>query len=152
MAYQAEREEDERINRRAEDKKQRKLARIARYEEIERSLMEAEDFLSAQFRMDKWEAIREAHERDEMYNEELDQTEVDRFWGFDLYEEKKKAELDRLRQFYVNRVKQTNEKLAYAKVVNKYAIEADNILARDENALLDELARINVMKQKKQYV
>ncbi len=152
MVYQQEREEDERITRRAEERRQRREERIARYEAIERGFMEAEDFLAAQCRIDDWERAREATERENMYNEEMDQREVDRFWGLDLFEANKRAELERLRQFYVERVKKTNEKLMFAKVVNEFSVEADHVLCHDEKALLEELARVNLQKRKSRYV
>lgn len=45
-----------------------------------------------------WQCLHEQAEREDMFNEEMDQTEFDRFWGFDLFERIQNEEEARLRK------------------------------------------------------
>lgn len=47
-----------------------------------------------------WQCLHEEAEREGMFNEELDQTEFDRFWGLDLYQRIQNEEESRLRKVW----------------------------------------------------
>ncbi len=86
------------------DRTERRRVRFEKYLECERDNMVYEDSRSYELRRYEFEVIQEYIEREEMYNEEKDQTEVDRFWGLDLYQRKLHEEEERLRKIYIAKV------------------------------------------------
>ena len=70
-----------------------------------------------QFRDYEWQVLHEQSEREDMYNEELDQTEFDRFWGLDLFIQIQNKEEMRLRKMYAERVTYLNSMMAQTRAV-----------------------------------
>lgn len=109
--------EADRIAQRAAERERRRALRFARYLEEERVFMAEEDRRSGLVRFLLYESVREERERARMFEEECEQCELDRFWGFDYYENCMKQEELRLRQFYEDRVRLKNEQLVNMKCI-----------------------------------
>lgn len=121
-------EEETRLARRAADREDRRLVRISGYEQNERLLMEVEDEVSRKLRFLMFERGLEDREGELMYDEECEQTEVDRFWGFDLFDKQKQEQIQQLKKYYLNRVKVVNEMLARTENIRPFKLTAvDNI-------------------------
>jgi len=86
--------------------------------------MEYEDTRSFHYREYQAEQIREEKERENMYNEEQEQCEVDKFWGIELFEKNLLQEERRLREFYAQRVKTLNQELVKMKVVQNVSYDS----------------------------
>jgi len=86
--------------------------------------MEYEDTRSFHYREYQAELIREEKERENMYNEEQEQCEVDKFWGIELFEKNLLQEERRLREFYAQRVKTLNQELVKMKVVQNVSYDS----------------------------
>jgi len=122
-----EREEEDRVARRAAERAQRCALRIAGYEANERRLMEIEDDRSLMHRFYLWEPAQEDDARESMWDAELEQCELDRFWGFEVFEARKRAEEERLREFYRNRVREVNELLVMTEAIRPFKLEAGDV-------------------------
>lgn len=134
--------EQERLKKRAEDRVKRRELRFEQYLEAERDNMIFEDSRSykvnfslhfylhstpcilsfrcnkfTQFRDYEWQLLHEHSEREDMFNEEMEQTEFDRFWGFDLFEAMQNQEEERLRKMYEDRVIYFNKLMAHTRSV-----------------------------------
>ena len=101
---EAERLEELRLEQRAADRLIRRAARIAALEAAERKLMEPEDELSHQMRVDRNNAIIIAKEFEGMRRAESAQTRIDRFWGIPTHQAKLKYEQDVIDAAYRNEV------------------------------------------------
>lgn len=111
MKAMQEEEELRRQQQRIFDKQERRRLRFAAYLQEERWHMEVEDARSHALRAYLEEIQRENMERENMFNAECDQREMDRFWGVDYFEECLRIEEQRLRAFYQARVIQLNREL-----------------------------------------
>ncbi|RYH13211.1 hypothetical protein EON65_36220 [archaeon] len=112
--------ETDRLAKRAAEREVRKQERYAKYLEQERYMMQEEDKRSGEMRFHGFEKKREEFERIRMYDEEMEQCEVDRFWGIDYYENMMAQEEQRLRKFYEDRVKYKNEQLVIMKSITSF--------------------------------
>lgn len=112
LRHMAEEYEQNRILKRQYDREERRRLRFLGYLEKEREHMMFEDERSYRLRDYEFELIREQQEREDMFNEECDQCEVDRFWGIDAFEINVRNEERRLREFYEQRVYEANRRLA----------------------------------------
>lgn len=106
-----EEEEIRRQQQRMFEKQERRRLRWEEYLATERFHMENEDARSHAHRAYIEEIYRENEERENMYNMECDQREIDRFWGLDYYEEMLREEEKRLRAFYQARIIQLNREM-----------------------------------------
>lgn len=141
--------EEERIMKRRLEREERYRQRIASYEAKERLFMEVEDHYASEYRWKCWELEREMQEREDMFNEECEQCEVDRFFGFDLFEQRRREEIAKMRDFYRARVQTINEKLMMSKSTRNFTIRADSILVHNEAALVEEMARLQAKKKRR---
>jgi hypothetical protein len=127
----SEQAEADRLELRKLQKEERRAKRIAGYEAAETSVMMFEDQRSAQHRFFIWETARILEERENMFNEELDQTEVDNFWGFPTDARLKAEERDRQQYLYNCEVDNMRVKCVEAQIIRPYGWEADQKLYRD---------------------
>jgi exonuclease VII large subunit len=111
LRHMAEEYEQNRILKRQYDREERRRERFERYLTKEREHMLYEDERSYQLRDYHFEVAREQQEREDMFNEECDQCEIDRFWGIDMFEKNIREEEQRLRAFYEQRVYEANRRL-----------------------------------------
>jgi hypothetical protein len=65
----------------------------------------------------EWQLLHEQAEREDMFNEEMDQTELDRYWGIDFYVTMQNKEETRLRQVYQEKVDHLNAMMVTMKTV-----------------------------------
>ena len=83
---------------------------------------------------------------------ELEQTEVDRFWGLDLYIQRQYEEEYRLRQLYEDKVKELNNILVHTNAIQPYnhksikytpvgTLNEDIIYHNDENKRRDVIIK-----------
>lgn len=112
MELLAQQEERDRVERRLGDREQRRQAKFAQYLEAERAHMAAEDSRAYGVRLLAWETAQIEREREDMFNAQLEQTEVDRFWGLDLFERSLGAEEQRLKAAYERKVVALNQQMA----------------------------------------
>lgn len=101
-----------------------------------------------------WQCLHEQAEREDMYNEELDQTEFDRFWGLDLYERIQNEEETRLRKVYEDRVAYLNGLMVQTRAIQP-ASKAGRIYSfakvgslPEDNAFASEAQRRNAVIKK----
>ena len=111
LRHMAEEYEQNRILKRQHDREERRRQRFMIYLEKEREHMMFEDERSYKLRAYEFELMREQQEREDMFNEECDQCEVDRYWGIDAFEANIRNEERRLREFYEQRVYEANRRL-----------------------------------------
>lgn len=112
MQHVAAQEECDRVERRLNDRSERRARRFESFLDAERALMAFEDSRSYAARFLFWERAQALREREDMAGAEAEQREVgDGFWGLDLYERNFNAEERRLRQVYCDRVIEANRRL-----------------------------------------
>lgn len=111
--------EKNRLYERELAREERRHQRFLKYLEYERSIMEYEDIRSYELREYDYELAREQIERENMFNEELEQCEVDKFWGIDHYYKNISHEEDRLNEFYIQRLKEKNKQLVEMRCIKK---------------------------------
>jgi hypothetical protein len=114
--------EQERLLNRQLDREKRREQRYQQYLLKERQHMNYEDYRSYQLRDYSWQCEHEQNEREGMFNEELNQIEVDRFWGLDLFVRRQYEEEARLRQLYADKVEQLNSILVKTRAVKACAV------------------------------
>lgn len=114
-------EENERRRQleRLEAKERRRKEKYEKYLQYEKDCLEYEDYRSYQLREYCYELERELIERETMFNEELEQTEIDRFWGFDIYYQRMKVEENRLHDFYIQQIQEKNHQLSIMRCTKK---------------------------------
>ena len=115
LRHLAEEREQHRLQRRAFDKMERRRLRFEEYIENERRHFLFEDNRSYQLRHYRCECDRELREREDMFDEECAQREIDRFWGIDAFYQRMRDEERRLRMFYEQRVREANAPLMILK-------------------------------------
>ena len=125
------------MEKRKNDKLNRRQKKVELYFESERDIMISEDDRSYKLRHYNWECERIIRERENMFNEEREQTDVDRFWGLDLYELNLNNEEKRLRILYYQRVEELNKVLMKTKAIKNI----DFILSLDVKGLRNELIK-----------
>lgn len=142
--------EQERLLNRQLDREKRREQRYQQYLLKERQHMNYEDYRSYQLRDYSWQCEHEQNEREGMFNEELNQIEVDRFWGLDLFVRRQYEEEARLRQLYADKVEQLNSILvktravkacAVAKLTTVGTLPEDIAYSRDEDKRRDAVIR-----------
>jgi len=142
--------EQERLLNRQLDRERRREQRYLLYLLKEQQHMNYEDYRSYQLRDYRWQCEHEQNERENMFNEELNQTEVDRFWGLDLFIRRQYEEESRLRQLYSDKVFQLNSILvktravkacAVAKLTTVGTLPEDIAYRRDEEKRRDAVIR-----------
>lgn len=142
--------EQERLLNRQLDRENRREQRYLQYLLKERQHMNYEDYRSYQLRDYSWQCEHEQNEREGMFNEELNQTEVDRFWGLDLFVRRQYEEEARLRQLYAVKVEKLNSILvktravkacAVAKLTTVGTLPEDIAYSRDEDKRRDAVIR-----------
>lgn len=101
--------EMERLRIREQERLERREMRYKKYMECEREHLMYEDNRSYKLRDYNWQVVHEHKEQMDMLTAEMEQTEVDRFWGVDLYERKQNEEEERLRKAYERKVHQLNQ-------------------------------------------
>lgn len=124
LKRQLEIEEQARLDRRAADRDARKAMRIAGYEAAERALMASEDEFSLKLRFYMWERDVQGMEREQMWNEEMEQCAVDRFWGFEVMSNKAFLEAQRLKEFYDKRTQEMRELCARSNIIRPFKLDA----------------------------
>lgn len=107
----AEEYEKNRLFEREMAKEARRKLRFEQYLQYERGCMAEEDYRSYLYREYYHEQQREWSEREAMFNEELEQTEIDRFWGFDSFHHRFRREEDRLHDVYIQQLREKNHQL-----------------------------------------
>eukprot|EP01034_Spumella_vulgaris_P029800 gene29800-36906_t len=117
MEHQSEQEEHDRIERRQGERDLRRAAKFEQFIEHERECMLREDVRSYELRRHDWEVSQTHREREEMWNAEQEQCEVDRFWGLDQYERRMNDEERRLKRLYEAKVIDLNMKLSSMRAV-----------------------------------
>lgn len=115
--------EVDRIEKRHEDRENRRRLRIAGYEAAERDLMKYEDEQGWWSRYHANERIIYMRERENMFNEELEQTQIDSFWGINTHLMQQQAEIERKAKLYDMKVEEMRVKCIHARVVKPYAWE-----------------------------
>jgi hypothetical protein len=115
----AEEYEKNRLYERQLQREERRQQRFEEYLSYERNEMIYEDKRSFLLRELGYEQIREGIERENMFNEECDQCEIDHFWGIDTYYHRLNEEEKRLSHLYIQQVVKTNEQLSFMKLVKK---------------------------------
>ena len=142
--------EQERLLNRRLDREKRREQRYLEYLLKERQHMNYEDYRSYQLRDYNWQCEHEQNEREGMFNEELNQIEVDRFWGLDLFVRRQYEEEARLRQLYADKVEKLNSILvktravkacAVAKLTTVGTLPEDIAYSRDEDKRRDAVIR-----------
>lgn len=123
--------EADRIELRKLQREERRAKRIAGYETRERAEMSIEDKHSAQYRFFMWETARILEERENMWNEECDQTEVDNFWGFPTDARRQAEERDRLKKIYDDHVEVMRVKCVEAQLIRPTEWEVSNKVYKD---------------------
>lgn len=148
--YMAQLREVDRVERRKDDRLRRREARFQKYLEAECQHMMHEDWRSYQLRDYLWQCANEEREREGMFNAELDQTEVDSFWGLDIFERKKNEEELRLRKLYEIKVREMNTLLVRTSAINQFSapsltkigtLHEDQYLMHDEHRRRDAVIR-----------
>lgn len=119
MERMKEQKELDRVEKRHAEKMSRREHKYQVYLSNERDLLTHEDDRSYKLRFYEWECRQEDREREDMYSEYLEQTEVDRFWGLELFERRLNAEEKRLREVYAKRVQYFNNQLVGMKQIHK---------------------------------
>jgi len=117
---EAEKAEKQRLINRYEDRMQRRAKRFEDYLNHEREHMKFEDVRSYLFRDYEWQLLHEQQEREDMFNEEMDQTEVDRFWGFDNFIQQQNKEELELRQLYEEKTRYLNKQLVLMQSIQPF--------------------------------
>ena len=79
-----------------------------------------EDARSYQLRDYDWQCASEQREQEAMFNCELEQCEVDNFWGIDLFERRKNDEELRLRRAYEEKVARMNALLVRTTAIQRF--------------------------------
>jgi hypothetical protein len=115
----AEEYEKNRLYERQLQREERRQQRFDTYLSYERNEMIYEDKQSYSLREYEYEQIREGIERENLFNEECDQCEIDRFWSIDTYYSRLNDEEKRLARIYIEQVIKTNEQLSFMKLVKK---------------------------------
>ena len=119
-----EQKEIDRIEKRKDDRLERKAARIAGYEAKERELMKEEDVQGWWMRYHANEYILYTREAQNMYQAELEQTRIDRFWGLLVADEERLAEIARRDKAYADKVEEMRVKCIQAYIIKPYAWES----------------------------
>jgi hypothetical protein len=97
-----------RMEMRQKDRDEKTEIRFQKYLTAERMHLQFEDVRAYKLRDYEWQCQHELNERKAMCNEEMDQTEVDRFWGFDRFVQLQNDEEMRLRHMYEEKVAYLN--------------------------------------------
>lgn len=127
----AEQAEVDRIEKRKQDREDRARLRIAGYEANERTLMGREDTRSWWMRYDENDRMIQARERENMFNEELEQTAIDSFWGFATAARLAQEALERKQAAYDALVEQMRIKCIQAHIVKPTKWEAKHKVFKD---------------------
>jgi len=123
--------EVDRVEKRAEDRIQRKHKRLAGYEARERAHMSYEDEQGWWSRYFAKEAAIAARERENMFNEECEQTAVDNFWGL-FTQAMREQQLRELRQKkYEEKVESMRVKCVQSYIIKPYEWEAKDKTIHD---------------------
>ncbi|KAJ1434670.1 hypothetical protein B484DRAFT_393887 [Ochromonadaceae sp. CCMP2298] len=112
--------EQQRLDLRAQGREDKRLVRFNIYLEAERAHLLYEEKRSYKLRDYEWQLLHEQGEREDMFNEEMDQTEVDRFWGFDRFVQLQNREELRLRLLYEQKVAHLNGELVKVKAIHSF--------------------------------
>ncbi len=123
--------EVDRVEKRAEDRAARRRAKIAGYEAAEREIMAVEDLRSWWYRYDENELIIRTRERENMWNEEMEQTEIDAFWGFFTAAKLKQEALERAQKAYDETVEKYRVNCIHARVIKPYDWEIKEKVHKD---------------------
>jgi hypothetical protein len=151
--------EKNRLYERQLARQERQQEKFQLYLQYEQQCMGFEDYRSYRLRELYYEQIRENVERENMFNEELEQTEIDKFWGIDAYHLSMHQEEDRLNEFYMKRVQEKNRQLTEMKCIRAVPksyfqsylpkiTKNMKLLKEDENEENEILRRQQQQKQK----
>lgn len=109
-------------------------------EENETNLMSLEDTYAWIYEYKLLENQQIEYERELMYNEEIDQCEIDRFWGIDTYEANKLKFENDLKESYIKRLQEANSVFLRSRNIStkflynskKYAFNVQNKHIKEE--------------------
>lgn len=136
-------EEADRVERRKADKTRVKEEKFQKYLECERLSMTMEDEYSYKRRFFEWECDQIAREREDMFNAECEQTDIDRFWGFEVYERRINEEEKRLRHFYEQKVLRLNQELVVQKTTLPFKKHVKSIIINDSQGDTAAVAKVD---------
>jgi hypothetical protein len=78
-----------------------------------------------------WEQKQIFRERTDMFEEEMDQTEEDRYWGIDNWNQRRREELERKAALYAAEVETMRVLLVKAKIIKPELQEVKDKVYRD---------------------